>query len=161
MKKIITLVCLIALGVSLCQAQTRKGEMAVGAKMVYGSWVKSLGLGGRFQYGLLDQVRLEGDFDIFFKHDGKSCADLDLNAHYLLGLWRNQLYLYPIVGLNYTIASRTVNGVKDDENHLGLNLGAGIEYEITPHWAGVFEYRHTVVKRVNQGIIALGVNYKF
>ena len=50
---------------------------------------------------------------------------------------------------------------KGEENHVGLNVGAGMEYEINDHFGVNLEYRHTIIRKVDQGVIGLGINYKF
>ena len=44
---------------------------------------------------------------------------------------------------------------------MGLNVGAGVEYELNEHFGVNLEYRHTIIRKVDQGVIGLGVNYKF
>ena len=163
MKKILTLVCLVMLGIGMGNAQVRQGESAVGINLSYGSEIESLGLGARYQYGFLDQLRGEVGFNFFFEHNHVKWTDVNINAHYLVGLRNEQLYIYPIAGLNFTFVKykAELDKNKDENNHVGLNLGAGIEYEITEHFGACFEYRHTIIKDVDQGIFSLGLNYKF
>ena len=162
MKKILALVCTMLLGMGFAQAQVHQGQTAVGANLVYGTEIESLGLGARFQYGILDQLRAEVGFNGFFEHNHTTWWDVNLNAHYLLGLWNDQLYFYPLAGLNYSMTKVKVPGEKsDEENHIGLNLGAGIEYELNEHFGVNFEFRHTIIRKVDQGVLGLGVNYKF
>ena len=161
MKKILTLVCALMLGMGIGQAQVHQGETAAGINLVYGSEIESLGIGARFQYGILDQLRAEIGFNGFFAHNHTSCFDVNLNAHYLVGLWNDQLFIYPLAGVNYTMMKFKENGISDEENHVGLNLGAGIEYELNEHFGVNFEYRHTIVRKVDQGVFGLGLNYKF
>lgn len=161
MKKILTLVCAMMLGMGFVQAQVHQGETAVGANLVYGTEIENLGVGARFQYGILDQLRAEVGLNYFFEKNHVTWWDVNLNAHYLVGLWNEQLYIYPLAGLNYTMTKLKVDGVSDEENHVGLNLGAGIEYELNEHFGVNFEYRHTIVRKVDQGVFGLGINYKF
>lgn len=162
MKKILTIICALMSGIGIGQAQVGQGETAAGVNLVYGSEIESLGVGARFQYGILDQLRAEVGFNYFFEHNHMSWWDVNINAHYLLGLWNNQLYIYPLAGVNYTMVD--FKGEANDlgeENHIGLNLGAGVEYEITDHFGVNLEYRHTIIRKVDQGVIGLGLNYKF
>ncbi len=150
------------LGIGFANAQVHKGETAAGLNLVYGSEIENLGLGTRFQYGILDQLRAEVGFNYFFEKNHMSWWDVNINAHYLLGLWNEQLYIYPLAGMNYTMVD--FKGELDDkgeQNHVGLNLGAGIEYEINDHFGVNFEYRHTIIRKVDQGVFGLGINYKF
>ena len=157
MKKIFMILCLAVLGMGAATAQVHKGDFAVGANLVWGSEIENFGLGAHVQYGIIDNLRAEAGFNGFFKNKEVNCWEINIDAHYLIGLYQQRLFVYPVVGLNYTMVS--AGGV--DNNHLGLNLGAGLEYEITEHWGAKFEYRHTIVKDVDQSVIALGANYKF
>lgn len=171
MKKILTLVCALMLGMGVSQAQVHEGETAVGANLVYGTEIESLGVGARFQYGVLDQLRTEVGFNYFFEHNHVSWWDVNINAHYLLGIRNDLLYIYPIAGLNYTMSKvgamsyHTDEGVYEtpshEENHVGLNLGVGLEYELSEHVGVNLEYRHTIIRKVDQGVFGLGINYKF
>ena len=168
MKKIFTFVCLLMLGVGVSNAQVHQGETAAGITLSYGSEIESLGLGARFQYGILDQLRAEVGFNGFFEHDHTSCWEVNINAHYLLNVWNQKVYIYPIVGINYTMMKygrhTEEDGTvvaSDEDNHIGFNVGLGAEYELTEHFGVNFEYRHTIVRKVDQGVFSLGVNYKF
>ena len=162
MKKILTLVCALMLGMGLGQAQVHQGETAAGVNLLYGSEIESLGIGAKFQYGILDQLRAEVGFNYFFEHDHTTRWDVNLNAHYLLGLWNQQLYFYPLAGFNYTMTKVKVPGFgSDEENHVGLNVGAGVEYDFNEHFGAILEYRHTIIRKVDQGVIGIGLNYKF
>ena len=160
MKKILAIICTMMLGMGFAQAQVHQGETAAGVNLIYGSEIESLGLGARFQYGILDQLRAEVGFNGFFEHKHTSWWDVNVNAHYLLGLWNEQLYFYPLVGLNYTMTKVKIDH-SDEENHIGMNVGAGVEYELNEHFGVNLEYRHTIVRKVDQGVIGLGINYKF
>lgn len=162
MKKLLSIVCALVLGMGIGQAQVGQGQTAAGLNLVYGSEIESLGIGARFQYGILDQLRGEVGLNYFFEHNHMSWWDVNINAHYLVGLKNDKFYIYPLAGLNYTMVnySGELNN-KGEENHVGINLGAGLEYEITDHFGVNLEYRHTIVRKVDQGVIGLGVNYKF
>ena len=162
MKKILALVCMLMLGIGFAQAQVNRGESAVGVNLVYGTEIESMGLGARFQYGIIDHLRAEVGFNGFFAHKHTTWWDVNLNAHYLLGLWHEQFYFYPLVGLNYTMTTHKENGISDEENHVGLNVGAGLEYELNDHFGTNLEFRHTIVRKgLDQAIIGVGLNYKF
>ena len=162
MKKILTLVCAMMMGFGFANAQVHQGETAVGVNLVYGSEIENLGVGARFQYGVLDQLRAEVGFNYFFEKNHMSWWDVNINAHYLLGLWNDKLFIYPLAGINYTVVDfkGELNNL-GEENHVGLNLGAGVEYELDEHFGVNFEYRHTIIRKVDQGVFGLGINYKF
>lgn len=168
MKKILTLICALVLGMGVSQAQVHEAQTAVGANLVYGTEIKSPGVGARFQYGVLDQLRTEVGFNYFFEHKHNSCWDVNINAHYLLNVWNQKVYIYPIVGINYTMMKygrhTEEDGTvvaSDEDNHIGFNVGLGAEYELTEHIGVNLEYRHTIIRSVDQGVIGAGINYKF
>jgi outer membrane protein X len=171
MKKILTFVCLLMLGMGVGSAQVQKNETAAGVNLVYGSRIESMGIGARFQYGILDQLRTEVGFNYFFEHNHNTCWDVNINAHYLLNVWNQKLYIYPLVGINYTMMkygrhTEIIDGVSrevpsDEDNHIGFNVGLGAEYELTDHIGVNLEYRHTIIRSVDQGVIGAGINYKF
>ena len=168
MKKILTLICALVLGMGVSQAQVHEAQTAVGANLVYGTEIKSPGVGARFQYGVLDQLRTEVGFNYFFEHKHNSCWDVNINAHYLLNVWNQKVYIYPIVGINYTMMKygrhTEEDGTvvaSDEDNHIGFNVGLGAEYELTDHIGVNLEYRHTIIRSVDQGVIGAGINYKF
>ena len=168
MKKILTLICALVLGMGVSQAQVHEAQTAVGANLVYGTEIKSPGVGARFQYGVLDQLRTEVGFNYFFEHKHNSCWDVNINAHYLLNVWNQKVYIYPIVGINYTMMKygrhTEEHGTvvaSDEDNHISFNVGLGAEYELTEHIGVNLEYRHTIIRSVDQGVIGAGINYKF
>ncbi|MBR1882627.1 MAG: porin family protein [Muribaculaceae bacterium] len=165
MKKVIVFACVAVLAL-VASAQVRQHETAVGANLIYGSEIERVGLGARFQYGILDQLRAEVGFNGFVKNHDTSWWDVNLNAHYLLSISQDKFYVYPITGLNYTMVSTKIklaegNKKSVEDNHIGLNLGAGVEYELNEHWGVNAEYRHTIIRKVDQGVFGVGINYKF
>lgn len=174
MKKFITLICVAIMGIGCASAQAEKGDMAIGANIVYGSMIKNAGFGARVQYTPLDHIRAEFGVNYFFQKDYVSMWDVNLNGEYLIGLLNNKLYVYPIVGLSFAKASVDNKGLNKDlsdvleekvnidgDKAFGLNLGAGVEYRLTDHIGVTLEYRHSIMKDIDQGVIGLGANYKF
>lgn len=192
MKKFLVIACALIMGMSIGQAQVRQGETAVGGNLSYGSEIKSMGIGARFQYGVMDQLRGEVGLNYFFEKDHTSWWDVNLNAHWLVNVWNNQLNVYPLAGLNYSMTTKkydsytetTTNKIeefdengnlvireetntetypahKDEDNHIGLNVGGGVEYELNERWGVNLEYRHTIIRKVDQGVFSVGINYKF
>lgn len=148
----------LALGMN---AQVYQHQTAAGVNLLYGSEIESMGFGARFNYAVIDQLRGQVEIDYFFKHDNTNWCDVSLNAEYLLPIKNDVLYIYPKAGMTYSMVTYKAEGEKDEENHVGLNLGAGLEYEINERFAATLEYRHTIIRTVDQGSFAIGVNYKF
>lgn len=180
MKKLLMIVSFIALGIVTAFAQ--KGEKAIGINLGYGSEVSNVGLGAKFRYGITDAIRTEASFDYFFKKDGLSMWDINLNAHYLFHL-SDKLNVYPLAGLTYTnwkmagydIDLGNFEGFGNDwgdyvedstdesskSGKFGVNLGAGIEYGLTSNLSIGFEVKYQLIADFNQAVLGIGVAYKF
>ena len=172
MKKVLTIVCAAIMGIASANAQAEKGDFAAGANIVYGSEIKNMGVGVRFQYTPLEHVRAELGMNYFFQKDYVNMWDINLNAEYLINVYNQRLYLYPIVGVSFAKASfdydkfvkdhgMDTDASKFDDKAFGLNLGAGAEYQLTDHVGVTLEYRHSVMKDIDQGVFGIGANYKF
>lgn len=172
MKKILTIICAAILGIASASAQAEKGDVAIGANIVYGSEIKNMGVGFRVQYTPMDHVRGELSTNYFFQKDYVNMWDINLNAEYLINVYSQRLYLYPIVGLSFAKSSFDADKFrkdhemdpdvkKFDDKAFGLNLGAGAEYKLTEHVGLTLEYRHSVMKDIDQGVFGIGANYKF
>ena len=162
MKKLLAMICVAVLALG-AKAQVYQGQVAAGINLLYGSEIESMGFGANFQYAVIDQLRGQVEFDAFIKHNNLHWYDVSINAEYLVALKTDMLYIYPLAGMTYSMVTfkDPLTGEKDEENHVGLNVGAGLEYEINDHFAAIAEYRHTIMRKVDQGVFALGVKYKF
>ena len=159
MKKLLIILCAAIMGMGCASAQANKGDLAVGVNVVYGSQVDNAGFGLRLQYTPLDNIRAELGFNAFLNNDHyKNWWDINFNAEYLIGLFSQRLYLYPIVGVSF---ARTGFKPEGDDKAFGLNLGAGAEYKLTEHVGLSLEYRHSIMKDIDQGVFGIGANYKF
>ena len=94
MKKLFILACMLVLFV--CGAHAQQGKQAFGFHLGYGTEIESVGIGVKYQYNILDALRLEPSVDYFFKNDGVDMFDFNVNAHYLFpvasGARLNPLY---------------------------------------------------------------------
>lgn len=172
MKKFIAIICAAVLGMGCASAQAEKGDKAVGINLVYGSGIKNIGAGARLQYTPIDHVRAELGMNYFFQKDYVNMWDINLNAEYLIALRNQKLYIYPIVGLSFAKTTFDAEGYrkrhekeedpsKFNDKAFGLNLGAGVEYSLTDHVGVTLEYRHSIMKDIDQGVVGIGANYKF
>ncbi len=172
MKKFLAIAVAAMLGTAVSLAQATQGDLATGVNLVYGFGIKSLGLGAKFQYTPIDHLRAEAGFNYYFKKDFQTMFDVNLNAHYLINVHQDNLYVYPLAGLCFASVTFDEKGAAkkwgdaagekfDDVNRLGLNLGAGVQYQLTENIGLTFEYRYTVMKKIDQSVLGFGANYKF
>lgn len=182
MKKLFLVLCVALIGMGSAFAQ--KGEQRVGLNLNYGTEVANAGLGAKYQYGLTDAIRLEGGFDYFFKKDGASMWDININAHYLFP-FADKFAAYPLVGLTYSHWKMDGYGVdlgdtsglgsfgddldefeegmnsSESSSKFGVNLGAGIQYDINDKWAANFEIKYQLIGDYGQAVFGIGAIYKF
>lgn len=87
------------------------GQMAVGVNANYGfaSNFKTFGVGAKFQYGFTESFRGEFSGNYFFKKNGVSAWDLNLNVHYLIPVGA-KVNVYPILGVTLMNHKSNVKG---------------------------------------------------
>ena len=90
MKKIILLFVMAA---SMLMANAESGEWAVGGQVVYGSKAETAGIGLHLKNCLTDAFRASLSSNYYFKHEGVSAFDVNLEANYLLSVARRCVYI--------------------------------------------------------------------
>ncbi len=115
-----------------------KGDMAAGAKVAFatGNGYSNLGIGAKFQYNVIDPLRLEAEFTYFLpkKTLGVSTNlwDFMVNAHWLFRLGE-RVNIYPVAGLGLLGANAKVD-LGEFGSHSGgssefaFNLGGGVDF---------------------------------
>ena len=179
MRKVLLLVVTL---VSLC-SYAQKGEKSVNLQLGYGTEIKNVGLGAKFAYNVTAAIRLAPSFDYFFKKDFVSNWNINVDAHYLFPI-ADKFKVYPLVGLTYSSWKVDLGGaiedaiedmggyIEDDgeddggslnvtEGRFGMNIGAGIQYDINQTWGLNFEFKYQIIKDFNQAVFNVGVVYKF
>ncbi len=154
-----------------------QSRFAVGVNGLYGTEIKSFAVGAKVQYDITSHFRAEDAFNYFFKKDGVSMWEENVNLHYLFYIG-DKFRVYPLVGftvvgvkfdMNSAIPAEYqqyaemagVSGGSSSDTYFGGNAGAGIEYLVTPHLAVGLEGKYSIVKDVDQAVFGLGVTYKF
>jgi len=74
--------------------------------------------------------------------------------------------VYPLAGLGYTnwsykyeYAGNTIN--EGSDGRLAINLGGGVEYELTKNLNVNAEAKYQIISNYNQLVLGVGVAYKF
>ena len=156
MKKFLALAIAALIGIASASAQ--RGQMAVGGNLLYGTEINSVGLGAKFQYGIIDHLRGEASFNYYFQNKGFRMWDLNANAHYLFNI-APKFRAYPLAGL--TVVSKSYSNDDKSVTHFGLNLGGGCEYDIRPNVALNAEFKYSIVSSIDQAVFLVGAVYKF
>ena len=162
MKKLLLLGCAAVMSLS---ASAQAGDKALGAQLVFGSETNSLGFGVKGQYYFTDHIRGEGSFDYFLKNKGISMWDINANVHYLFDV-ADKFKVYPLAGLGYTNWSYKYEYagapvVEGSDGRLAVNLGGGVEYELTKNLNVNAEAKYQIISNYNQLVLGVGVAYKF
>ncbi|MDY6411363.1 MAG: porin family protein [Bacteroidales bacterium] len=156
MKKMLVIALVAVVGCASAWAQ--KGQMAAGVNLLYGSEVNSVGLGAKFQYGILERLRGEASFNYYFPNNGFRMWDINANAHYVFPI-AEKFKAYPLAGL--TVVNKSYSDIDDSITRFGLNLGGGCEYDVTPNITVNFEFKYSIVSTIDQAVLGLGAVYKF
>ncbi|MCM1451259.1 MAG: porin family protein [Clostridium sp.] len=171
MKKIFTLLFVAVLAIG---AYAQRGQMAAGINLMAvpslesGYKATNFGFGGKFQYTLTNNIRLEGDIDYLTKNKGLSQFDIIANAQYLFNV-APRFNMYPVVGIGYASinhkASINMGGeIFENSNSEGrflFNAGIGFEYELTSNLVGSFEVKYQYVEDWQKLPISIGIAYRF
>lgn len=175
MKKGLLLVAAILMMVA---AHAQKGKIAVGGGLAYGTEVEKLGIDLRGIYGITDKIDAAPSFTYFFPNkedflDGEikvTWWELNLNGHYNF-MVKEQYSVYGIAGLNFSRvgwkAEYTMPGYgftddekvdeSDGEMKVGLNLGAGGQYNVNEKMGVFLDMKYVIVSDYDQLVFNFGV----
>ena len=108
-----------------------QGKMAVGANLgyaAYGDGYSPMGLGAKFQYEFVENIRGELAYNYWFPKDKAGVMDFDLNFQYLFPV-AEDIKIYPLAGVN--LAMQHGDAFEEKESIFGFNIGAGAEYYLS------------------------------
>ena len=147
-----------------------KGDMAVGGNLAIGMGddITNFGIGGKFQYNVIDPLRLEGSLTFFLpKSYGYgdnyklSMWNFDMNAHYLFPV-ANQVTIYPLGGLGVQGWKSKIKGNgSHSDTDLVINFGGGVDIKLTNQLVLNGELKYRVGSDFDRFIISAGIAYKF
>ena len=152
MKKILMVISVMMFSLTSF-AQAGSSQFSVHANYLLDS-PNNFGIGANVGYEFVQNVRGVGQFDYYFKTDGASGWNANVNVEYLFRIPNSTVTLYPLAGLN--VFGWSVAGANDSK--LGLNLGAGVEVPISSAVKFKAEYNY---KTQYDGISALSVGLAF
>lgn len=129
------------------------GELEVGGKInIYSRWDSAVGIGVYGRLGLTENLRVEPSF-LYYCNKGAS-IEIAGDLHYVVDV-TDQFEFYPLVGL--TLNDPYKFGV-------GLNLGAGMGFNITDNWGADFGLKWILQSQKyikNPVVLSFGLGYKF
>ena len=140
MKKVFFVICMMLMSVSTFAQQ---GKMTVG---IHGDYMidspKNFGIGANVGYEVINNVRGVAEFNYLFKKDYVSFWNVEVNAEYLFKLADSGFTLYPLVGIDLLGQSVDLGNTTASDSKLGLNHGAGVEYQLMESLALKAEFNY-------------------
>lgn len=167
MKKILFIAIFIASAFSV-SAQT--GAASLMGSLGYQTEYERFALSAQGRYNVANAWRIAPDVSFFFPKDKVTGLDINVNVHYVFNLSADRLTFYPLAGFGmqnnfYGKQSVTVNGntVETDSRSttdLGINLGAGLTYNLTARSYLNIEGKFMFGDRDN-AVFLLGYGWRF
>lgn len=166
MKKLLLIVAATVCLAATASAQ-EKGDMAAGVHFAYGTGdgFSNMGIGAKFQWNVIDKLRLEPSFTYFLKKDYLSMWDISANVHYQFVL-SDVVNLYPLAGLSVMGVKASVDTggygtVSASDTEFGFNLGAGADFNLSERLALNVEAKYKIGGNWSRFIASVGIGYKF
>lgn len=102
----------------------------VGVFLGYGTEVEELGIGVNGEFNINSKVSIAPSFIYWFPEDPISWWEFNANGHYYFAT-SGSADFYGLAGIN--LFSAKIEG-GDSESEVGLNLGAGANFNIGKNW---------------------------
>jgi outer membrane protein X len=154
MKKMMMIACMMLFSTAMF---AEKGDVFIGGGFSYGigSDYKNFGIGVKGQYEILTNFRADAQVDHFFKHEGWSLSDININLEYVIPA-TDAINVYPLAGLAFVGFSTNSFGFMK-EAKVGFNLGAGAELPVNDKWKIFLDAKYQIVSDAGRFVPTLGV----
>lgn len=156
MRKLFMIACMMLFSMAMF---AEKGDLFVGANLNYGlhSDYKNLGFGVKGQFEFIDNWRAEASYNYFFKKDHCTMWDVNFNAHYVFHI-EDGFSVYPLAGLT-ALGAKTDIGDEVSTTKVGVNLGGGAEYLLTPTVKLNAELKYQLVSDFDRPVVSIGIAF--
>jgi outer membrane protein X len=155
----------------------QKGDMAAGANLVFGTGdnLSNFGVRAKFQYNILDPLRLEGSFTYFlpkeygFGTTKLNMLDFSANAHWLFPV-ADRITVYPLAGLGVMGTKAKVDldlgelgnyGGSASDTDFGVNIGGGVDFKIANATLLNVEAKYKIGGNWSRLLLSAGVAFQF
>lgn len=171
MKRIFTFLAVAALCLvsgNYANAQCDRNTHSVGAifsiasgEVGGGQNYTNYGIGAKYQWTFLQNMRLEPSVIYYFKKDKVSGVDLTANFHYLFPV-TSVVTLYPIAGIGISNFEADLGGGDSEStNKFAFNFGGGFQYMFTHNWGMAMEYKYRIIDNLNRNNFQFSAIYRF
>ncbi len=153
------LIAILALATAF-GAKAEAGDISIGGQFAYASKRSMAGLGLQVQIEPVTNWRIAPEFIYYFKNDGISAYNANLNIHYVIPTSAS-FAIFPLAGFSYSHFSFDNLLGNRSAGHCGANVGMGVQYRIKEHLHFFTEQRFQILKDWNQSVTLLGLKYTF
>ena len=166
MKKIITTLCFVYF-TSL--AVTAQEDSRIGGFIAYGSEIKSVGFGVNAEFPIIENLTIAPSFIYYLPKDEEivktTIFEINGNANYYF-MNEDSIGLYGLAGINYTSVKVKVEdiyglgygGASASDSKVGLNLGAGANFNLGKNWMPFAELKY-ILSDYDQLVLVAGVKF--
>jgi outer membrane protein X len=147
----------VVLAFMVCMmAAVDSSAQKIGVMLGYGTEVEELGLGVNGEFNINDKVSISPSFIYWFPKDPINWWEFNANVNYYFTK-AGSADFYGLAGIN--LFSYKVDGAEDGESEVGLNLGAGVNFNIDKNWEPFTELKFVVGDADQLGLF-FGVKFK-
>ncbi|MDO9511636.1 MAG: hypothetical protein Q7J34_07750 [Bacteroidales bacterium] len=143
MKKFALVIVLVFCAAVFTQSFAQAGAMRVGPVLAYGLDMKTLGIGGKFHYGITEKIRAAPSAVYFLEKNGFKYWELNLDANYLF-TDPSSMGIYALAGLNVLGSSFEFMGVSGSATDIGFNAGGGFQLPVGNSMFGFAEAKYRI-----------------
>lgn len=153
---------LILCGFMTVSAQTSRHDKSLGVEGGYISHNRSASAGLAFDYAFSSHFVLAPSIDIVFPHYSKSAALFNLDCHVPFRFSSpSNVEFFPLVGIGFNSWRYKGDTVNDSVTHLGVNLGAGLQWRVKPSLKLFLKARYTFATEVRTTALQVGIAHVF
>lgn len=157
MKKVLLSIVLAVMAVGV-HAQT--ASKAIMPKIGYQTEAERFLFGIEGRYFLTDNIRLAPGVSVLFPKNSTWGMDVDVNVHYVFPM-QGGLAFYPFVGGVMMNNRWSDHGESDSWTDFGLNIGAGVQYDITNEGYLNFEFKYSIKEDKDPAYFTVGYGIRF
>lgn len=157
MKKLMLILCMILVGMG---AFAQRGNIELGGKLNCASSQPKVGVGVVARYQIDRNFRPELTLNYYPEDGHVSAWDLNVNLHYIFDI-TNRFKLYPLGGLGAFTYDNSWVVPDGSSSKLGLNLGGGLQFNITRELHLNAETYCQLVSDNGRGVMNVSLVYVF
>ena len=138
-----------------------EGTFGMGAHVGYAKEINSMGVGFHFHYFYTNSIRFAPSYTYYVPIKGRNMWEIDMDTHYVIPInW--EFSFYPIAGLHYSswkYESKEYDADSWSKQRPGLNLGAGLQYDLRYKVRTGLEMKYQVMRDFSQLNIMLSIGF--